>query len=61
MTHISDEEAREVLWASGEEGKAQLRAAWDEAQRLGLHRFLSMADVGALLWAARNARLPEDP
>jgi hypothetical protein len=62
MTDISDDEARQVLWASSDEGKEQLRAAWAQAQRLGLHSHGAvMADVLALLWAAREAWPPDEP
>jgi hypothetical protein len=69
MTQITTEQAREVLWASSEEGKAQLRAAWAKAQHLGLAvavrradagRGITMDELGALLWAAHEAR-PEPP
>jgi hypothetical protein len=69
MTQITTEQAREVLWASSEEGKAQLRAAWAKAQYLGLvvavrradaGRGITMDELGALLWAAHNAR-PDRP
>jgi hypothetical protein len=63
VTELSDDQAREVLWASSDEGKTQLRAAWDRAVRLGLDAspagHLTMADVGALLWAAHEAAAGE--
>jgi cytochrome c5 len=61
MTDISDAQVREIQWASSDEGKAQLRAAWAEAVRLGLYdkgTVVAMADVSALLWAAREAVPP---
>lgn len=70
MTELSGNEVREVQWASSDEGKAQLRAAWERAMQLGLTSrparflstdYLSMSDVGAMLWAAREARVPDDP
>jgi hypothetical protein len=56
---ITEAEAREVLWASSEEGKAQLAAAWKVACRLDID--ITRADVGALLWAAHEAKLPPAP
>ena len=67
MTQITTEQAREVLWASSEEGKAQLAAAWAKAQYLGLAvavrradagRGITIDELGALLWAAHTALLP---
>ena len=58
---LTDDQVREIQWASSEEGKAQLRAAWEAAVQLRLDSFgLTMADVGALLWAAHKAHAPED-
>lgn len=60
MTEITSEMAREVLWASSEDGVAQLAAAWGTACRLGLDAHgLTRADVGALLWAAHTVSHPE--
>ena len=59
MTQISDEEAAEVLWASSEQGRAAIRAAWDRAQDLDLDlrqwtsvRLRDEADVGSIVYAA---------
>ena len=56
MTHITDDEAAEILWASSDEGKAAVRAAWAKARALGLDKpsghDLDMADVGAIVYAA---------
>jgi hypothetical protein len=67
MTGIDDEQAAEILWASSDDGKAQLRAAWQRAMQLGMLsrtgtglQNVTMSDVGALLWAARQAAVPEE-
>lgn len=53
MTEITDAEVAEIQWASSEEGKAALRAAWDKTKRLGLGtRAVDMADIGAIVYAA---------
>lgn len=63
-TALTGAQVREVQWASSDEGKAQVRAAWERAVQLGLTRSsglagqLTMPDVGALIWAAREAAPP---
>lgn len=55
MTEITDAEVLEIQWASSEQGKAAVRAAWDKAQRLRLNegRYpTTMADVSAIVYAA---------
>ena len=56
MTEISDDEVAEIQWASSEQGKAAVRAAWEKAKRLGLDkpsgRDLDMAGTGAIIYAA---------
>ena len=59
---ITDDQAREALWASSEDGIAQLAAAWGRAQQLGLDDWgLTRDDLGALLWAAHETKPPEPP
>ena len=61
MSEISDEEAREILWASSEQGMAAVRAAWDKAQDLDrdYSRYvtcrLTEADIAAVVYAAYQA------
>ena len=63
MTDITDAEAAEVLWASSEQGKAAVMAAWEKAKALqvadpGTGRFkegADMADIGAIVYAAYQA------
>jgi hypothetical protein len=56
MTEISDAEVAEIQWASSEEGKAALRAAWEKTKALGLGtRAVDMADIGAIIYAAHMA------
>jgi hypothetical protein len=55
MTEITDAEAAEVLWASSEQGKSAVQAAWAKALDLNV-AFVStgknMADVRAIVYAA---------
>lgn len=65
MTGITDDEAAEVLWASSEQGKAAVRAAWArwEQIRQGAPELTSgiqvlavdRADIGAVVYAAYQA------
>jgi hypothetical protein len=55
MTHISDAEAAEILWASSDEGRAAHRAAWGELRAMGLHEHVDMTQLGRIIYAARQA------
>lgn len=58
MTEISDEEAREALWASSEAGRAAVDAAWTAAGDRGLLHDdfpVDMADIAAVAYAAHRA------
>lgn len=58
MTEITDAEVAEIQWASSEQGKAAVRAAWDKAQQLGLDvrppstPAAAMAYISAVVYAA---------
>jgi hypothetical protein len=53
MPEITDAEGSKVLWASSEQGKAAVRAAFDKAYELGLKP--AVTDIGAIVWAAHHA------
>lgn len=60
MTEISDEEAREALWASSEAGRAAVGAAWDKATachftREHLDGGLEKPELAAIVYAAHRA------
>jgi len=69
VVHITDAEAAEVAWASSDEGKAAVRAAWERAGDLGIagpHEGMAdvhMSDIGAIAYAAHLAAeaAGEDP
>ena len=50
MTEITDDEAAEVLWASSEQGKAAVKAAWEKRCLLGTD--LDRVDIGTIVYAA---------
>jgi hypothetical protein len=61
MTDITDAEAAEVLWASSEQGKAAVKAAWDRWKQIRRNApdaalpgviFVDQADIGAIVYAA---------
>ena len=55
MTEITDAMAAEVLWASSEQGKAAVRAAWDRAGRVDpewTKGRLDQAGISAVVYAA---------
>jgi hypothetical protein len=52
MTEITDAEAAEVLWASSEQGKAAVKAAWEWADLHHLDKWMDLADVSAIVYAA---------
>jgi hypothetical protein len=61
VTDITDAEAAEVLWASSEQGKAAVKAAWEQAGHLGIAnqpargRSIDMSDITAIVYAAYQA------
>jgi hypothetical protein len=58
MTEITDAEVAQIQWASSEQGKAAVRAAWEKAQQLGLDvrppstPAAAMAYISAVVYAA---------
>jgi len=55
MTEITDAEAAEVLWASGEQGRAAFRGAWVKLHKMGLHQHVDATQLGQVLYAAHLA------
>lgn len=51
MTEITDAQAAEVLWASSEQGKAAVKAAWEWASS-NLDVWPDMPDMTAIVYAA---------
>ena len=53
MPEITDAEVAEIQWASSEQGKVAVRAAYEKARRLGVD--MDLAEAGAIVYAAHQA------